>query len=125
MIARLVAVAVILAFLYVGHLWTSHASLLPGRPARRPGAGAGQVDLASDVEEIIAGAHKAYDAYVETRRNLATLAEHALKRPMQARPGPPAPAPGEPWQLRHGADPFPSGLVEPGVPNETVDGDPS
>lgn len=55
--------------------------------------------------------------------NVARLNELALN-PMPQRPSPPLAAPGEPWQLRRpvGAD-VPPGLVDPGVSNDTLDGE--
>lgn len=50
----------------------------------------------------------------EFERSLRHLGDLAEKHPMPKRPASPAPAPGEPWQLRHKNDTLDPRLVEQG-----------
>lgn len=96
---------------------------------------------AAVVDGIVADAQAAYRVYVQQRAGASLLDEYAAGHPMPKRPAPPAPPLGEPWQLpgsdrvarglddlflRLGPPPaqIPSpGLVEPGVPNEFLNGE--
>lgn len=80
---------------------------------------------AAVVDGIVADAQAAYAAYVQSRAGAALLDDLAVLHPMPQRPAPPPAGPGEPWRLRPavGADDLSSGLVDPGAPNQTLNGE--
>jgi hypothetical protein len=82
-----------------------------------------RLDEAVAVQAPVVLAHA--DSIIEQAtfdRNLRHVADLADRFPMPKRPAPPAPTPGEPWQLRETSTDTP-GLVEPGVPENNLGGE--
>lgn len=98
--------------------------LLMQRASRRDGREIALAAARLAVQELqVVEAATCFCLQAVREENTALLDDLAALHPMPQRP-PAAPAePGEPWQLRHAADDVTAGLVEPTVPNDSLNGE--